>query len=101
MVLAIAGIGSDNVVGISVDNGARIDIAALEEKLDENLRARQPVFAVVAIVGSTEGIETDLMCNITIALMKKTFRGSGRLSKLDFGPTQAVSSKGSVISCSC
>jgi glutamate/tyrosine decarboxylase-like PLP-dependent enzyme len=74
MVLAIAGIGSDNVVGISVDNGARIDIAALEEKLDDNLRARQPVFAVVAIVGSTEGIETDLICNISNRADEKNFQ---------------------------
>lgn len=53
---AIAGIGSENVIGIKVDNGARLDIEALEEKLDISLKEKQPVFAVVAIIGSTEGL---------------------------------------------
>jgi hypothetical protein len=52
---AIAGIGSDNVIGIPVDNAARLDIGELEKRLEESLANEQPIFAVVAIMGSTEG----------------------------------------------
>ncbi|KAF2702797.1 pyridoxal-dependent decarboxylase domain protein [Pleomassaria siparia CBS 279.74] len=51
---AIAGIGSDNVVGVDVDHGARIDVRKLEECLHKHLRDEQAVYAVVAIIGSTE-----------------------------------------------
>ncbi|GME63461.1 pyridoxal-dependent decarboxylase domain protein [Neofusicoccum parvum] len=51
---AIAGIGSDNMIGIDVDNGARMDMKKLEQRLEENLKNGQPVYAVVAIIGSTE-----------------------------------------------
>lgn len=54
-VLAITGIGSDNVVGIAVDHAARISIEELEKKLEESLANEQAVYAVVAIIGSTEG----------------------------------------------
>lgn len=46
------------MIGIPVDNGARLDIAKLEAKLEENLENEHPVFAVVAIIGSTEGTST-------------------------------------------
>ncbi|KAI9155623.1 L-tyrosine decarboxylase [Paramyrothecium foliicola] len=67
---AIAGIGSDNVIGIPVDNGARIDINALEKRLEDNLKAKQPIFAVVAIVGSTEEGAVDSLSSI-LALRKQ------------------------------
>ncbi|EKG20154.1 Pyridoxal phosphate-dependent decarboxylase [Macrophomina phaseolina MS6] len=51
---AIAGIGSDNMVGVTVDNGARVDVSELEKHLEERLSNEQPVYAVVAIIGSTE-----------------------------------------------
>jgi hypothetical protein len=53
---AITGIGSDNVVGIPVDHAARISIEELEKKLEESLVNEQAVYAVVAIIGSTEGM---------------------------------------------
>lgn len=52
---AISGIGSDNIIGIKVDNAARVDIKDLEARLEENLKNKQAVLAVVAIIGSTEG----------------------------------------------
>jgi len=51
---ALLGIGSDNCVQIPVDHQARINIAELRKLLDSKLESKQPVYAVVAIIGSTE-----------------------------------------------
>lgn len=51
---AIAGLGSGNLLEVDVDNDAHIDIAQLEEKLNDCLEKGIPVYAVVAIIGSTE-----------------------------------------------
>lgn len=51
---AITGIGSSNCIGIKVDNNARMLISDLKEKLDQCQKEKRPVFAVVAIIGSTE-----------------------------------------------
>ena len=53
--LAVAGIGSDNVIGVPVDRAARVDLDELDKKLKESLENERPVYAVVAIIGSTEG----------------------------------------------
>ena len=52
--LAIAGLGSDNVVGIAPDIEARLDINDLDKHLKASLEKQQAVYAVVAIIGSTE-----------------------------------------------
>ncbi|KAK8069100.1 pyridoxal-dependent decarboxylase domain protein [Apiospora phragmitis] len=52
--VAICGLGSDNVVGITVDLGARLDLGELDKRLRHNLEEKQPVLAVVGIMGSTE-----------------------------------------------
>ncbi|KAF2762538.1 PLP-dependent transferase [Pseudovirgaria hyperparasitica] len=67
---AVAGIGSDNVIGIQVDNEARIDIAALEARLEESLKDERPILAVVAIIGSTEEGAVDPLSSI-LALRKQ------------------------------
>lgn len=51
---AIAGIGSGNIIGIKVDHAARVDLTDLEAKLNEHLRDFRAVYAVVAVIGSTE-----------------------------------------------
>ncbi|KAK3986129.1 pyridoxal phosphate-dependent transferase [Cladorrhinum sp. PSN332] len=51
---AIMGIGSNNAVSVGVDNEARVDMARLEELLEERLANQQAVYTVVAVVGSTE-----------------------------------------------
>ncbi|KAF9636665.1 pyridoxal-dependent decarboxylase domain protein [Lasiodiplodia theobromae] len=51
---AIAGIGSGNIIGIKVDHAARVDLTDLEAKLNEHLRDCRAVYAVVAVIGSTE-----------------------------------------------
>ncbi|KAI0869502.1 pyridoxal-dependent decarboxylase domain-containing protein [Hypoxylon argillaceum] len=61
---AIAGLGSDNVVGIPVDLGARADLEELEKMLRQSLKDEQPVLAVVAIIGSTEEGAVDPLSRI-------------------------------------
>ncbi|OCH96572.1 PLP-dependent transferase [Obba rivulosa] len=51
---AIAGLGSDNMVDVPVDNNARVNIDELRNQLQKHLDDKQAVFAVVAIIGSTE-----------------------------------------------
>ena len=46
-VLAIAGIGSENVI----DHGARVDLTDLEKRLEDSLKNQRAVYAVVAIIG--------------------------------------------------
>jgi glutamate/tyrosine decarboxylase-like PLP-dependent enzyme len=48
------GIGSDNCVNVNVDHNGRVEIAELRKRLDECLANKQAVYAVVAIIGSTE-----------------------------------------------
>ncbi|KAI1110545.1 pyridoxal-dependent decarboxylase domain-containing protein [Nemania sp. NC0429] len=67
---AIAGLGSDNVIGIPVDMGARVDLKELEKMLRQSLNDEQPVLAVVGIIGSTEEGAVDPLCRI-LALRKK------------------------------
>lgn len=51
---AIAGLGSRNLLEIDVDDDAHIDTAQLESKLNDCLRDKVPVYAVVGIIGTTE-----------------------------------------------
>ncbi|KAL9592084.1 MAG: hypothetical protein Q9179_007074, partial [Wetmoreana sp. 5 TL-2023] len=46
--------GSDNVVGIAPDIEARLDLDDLNKHLQASLERKQAVYAVVAIIGSTE-----------------------------------------------
>ncbi|KAI3338448.1 pyridoxal-dependent decarboxylase domain-containing protein [Ustulina deusta] len=67
---AIAGLGSDNVIGIPVDLGARVDLEELEKMLRKSLEEQQPVLAVVGIIGSTEEGAVDPLSGI-LALRKQ------------------------------
>ncbi|KAH7345481.1 pyridoxal phosphate-dependent transferase [Rhizoctonia solani] len=51
---AVTGIGSEHIIDVPVDIDARMDIAKLDEQLQHCLDTRTPVFAVVAVMGSTE-----------------------------------------------
>ncbi|KAK7709317.1 hypothetical protein SLS64_006229 [Diaporthe eres] len=72
---AIAGIGSQNVVSIAVDHGARLDLSKLEEQLELSLKEQQPVYAVVAIIGSTEEGAVDRLG--AILNMRRRFQSRG------------------------
>lgn len=52
--IAICGLGSDHVVGIAADHEARVDLDDLRAHLEASLANQQAVYAVVAIIGSTE-----------------------------------------------
>ncbi|KAI0407849.1 pyridoxal-dependent decarboxylase domain-containing protein [Xylaria palmicola] len=67
---SVAGVGSDNVIGIPVDLGARVDLKELEKMLRKSLAEEQPVLAVVAIIGSTEEGAVDPLSGI-LALRKQ------------------------------
>lgn len=51
---AVTGIGSQNIIDVEVDNDARLEVADLEKHLQACLDSKRPVYAVVAIIGSTE-----------------------------------------------
>ncbi|KAH8435161.1 uncharacterized protein LDX57_012790 [Aspergillus melleus] len=61
---AITGIGSENILGIKVDNEARVDLSDLVAKLEQSLENQQAVYAVVAIIGSTEEGAVDRLSEI-------------------------------------
>jgi glutamate/tyrosine decarboxylase-like PLP-dependent enzyme len=54
MHIAIAGIGSENMVNVPVDTDARMDMEMLKKELDKRLKKKQAVYAVVAVLGTTE-----------------------------------------------
>ncbi|KAB8214704.1 pyridoxal phosphate-dependent transferase [Aspergillus novoparasiticus] len=62
--VAIAGLGSKNITEINVDNAARLDTTELETKLKECAENQQAVYAVVAIIGSTEEGAVDSLSSI-------------------------------------
>ncbi|KAJ1311931.1 hypothetical protein OPQ81_010391 [Rhizoctonia solani] len=51
---AVTGIGSQHILDVPVDIDARMDVSKLDEQLHQCLITHTPVFAVVAVMGSTE-----------------------------------------------
>ncbi|ESK85823.1 pyridoxal-dependent decarboxylase domain protein [Moniliophthora roreri MCA 2997] len=51
---AVTGIGKNNLISITVDDGARMKPQALRDELDKCIKEERAVYAVVAIIGSTE-----------------------------------------------
>ena len=51
---AITGIGKANVIELDITEDARMDERCLEEELEMHLSEKTPVYAVVAIIGTTE-----------------------------------------------
>ncbi|KAI3231206.1 hypothetical protein DTO012A9_8158 [Penicillium roqueforti] len=72
---AIAGIGSANMQGVELDMDGHISIEALERELDRCVTERQAVYAVVAIIGSTEEGEVDPLYDILA--MRRRFQDKG------------------------
>ncbi|KAI0060318.1 pyridoxal-dependent decarboxylase domain protein [Artomyces pyxidatus] len=67
---AITGIGSTNLIGVPVDDQARMDCQALDMLLAECVKHRQAVYAIVAIMGTTEHGTVDPLSKI-LALRRK------------------------------
>ena len=75
MLTAIAGLGSDHVVGIAADHEARVDLDDLRAHLEASLANQQAVYAVVAIIGSTEEGAVDPLRGILS--MRDSFQARG------------------------
>jgi glutamate/tyrosine decarboxylase-like PLP-dependent enzyme len=69
------GIGSENLVKVDVDDAARVDIDKLEQHLTRCLKEEQPVYAVVAVIGSTEEGAVDPLRKILA--MRQFFQAKG------------------------
>jgi len=67
---AITGIGSDNIIDVPVDLYARMDPSALDKLLQNCLDNKCGVYAVVAIIGSTEHGAVDPIADV-LALREK------------------------------
>ncbi|KAK1235938.1 hypothetical protein PQX77_000825 [Marasmius sp. AFHP31] len=61
---AILGIGKVNILELRVDENARVDIKHLREELEGHLKRQHPVYAVVAIIGTTEHGSVDCLEDI-------------------------------------
>ncbi|TFK37682.1 PLP-dependent transferase, partial [Crucibulum laeve] len=72
---ALAGIGSDNVVNVPVGDDARVNIDEMEAALEKRFQEGQAVYAVVAIIGSTEEGAVDPLSEL-VALRDK-FQAKG------------------------
>lgn len=78
---AIAGIAAQNVIGVPIDHGARLRVDKLEELLNQSLVNKQAVYAVVAIIGSTEEGCVDRLSEV-LALRNSKLVGCLSLSML-------------------
>jgi glutamate/tyrosine decarboxylase-like PLP-dependent enzyme len=72
---AIAGLGSGNMHGIELDLDGHIDLADLEVELERCLQERQPVYTVVAVMGSTEEGAVDRLSEII--KIRRKFQAKG------------------------
>ena len=57
--MTLLGLGQNSLQSIPVDLQARMDVGELKKKLDKCLEDKQPVIAVVAVIGSTEESAVD------------------------------------------
>ncbi|PPQ77096.1 hypothetical protein CVT26_004513, partial [Gymnopilus dilepis] len=72
---AITGIGVDNLIRISVDQKARMNIASLRAQLQKCLEQEQGVYAVVTIMGTTEHGAVDPLSDVI--QLRKEFKTKG------------------------
>lgn len=70
-------------MGIEVDDGARVDLKDLENHLEQSLKNEQAVYAVVAIVGSTEEGAVDRLSHILALRQRFQARGLSFLVHAD------------------
>ncbi|KAH9983311.1 pyridoxal phosphate-dependent transferase [Russula compacta] len=80
---AVTGIGSRNIIGVPVDEQARMDYRALDMLLTESIRRHQAVYAVVAIIGTTEHGSVDPLSKILALRRKYQKRGLSFLIHAD------------------
>lgn len=78
--IAIAGLGSKNMVGVDINNCAQIDISKLRDHLQKCVDEQIAVYAVVAVIGSTEEGSVDRLTEILE--LRKEFQEKHGLSFL-------------------
>ncbi|WP_295445868.1 pyridoxal-dependent decarboxylase [uncultured Thiodictyon sp.] len=69
------GVGARQVMAIPIDAHYRMDVARLRQQLEQALAARQPVIAVVGVVGTTEEGAVDPMHELVA--LRDEFAGRG------------------------
>ena len=72
---AILGIGASNMIDVPVDLDARMDVEALRAGLAACLEGRRPIYAVVAVMGSTEESAVDPLRDVLA--LREEFRREG------------------------
>lgn len=72
---AVLGLGSANMIDVPVDKDARLNIAALRQKLQECLAQQRPVLTVVAVMGTTEESAIDPVSDVLA--LREEFRAQG------------------------
>jgi len=63
------------MVSIHVDHAGKLDLGKLERHLEENLAKRQPVYSVVAVIGTTEEGAVDPL--VKILALRQRFQAKG------------------------
>jgi glutamate/tyrosine decarboxylase-like PLP-dependent enzyme len=79
----VTGIGSRNIIGVPVDEQARMDCQALDMLLAESVQQRQAVYAVVVIMGTTEHGSVDPLSKVLALRRKYQKRGLSFLIHAD------------------
>ncbi|KAI0308818.1 pyridoxal phosphate-dependent transferase [Amylostereum chailletii] len=72
---ALTGVGSQNVIGIPVDDQARLDCDALEDILAGCLSQCQPVYGVILTIGTTKHGAVDSISQVIA--MRERYRDMG------------------------
>jgi glutamate/tyrosine decarboxylase-like PLP-dependent enzyme len=72
---ALLGIGASNMLDVPVDADARMSIPALRRMLEGCLAEQQPVYTVVAVIGSTEESAIDPLKEVLA--LREEFRQQG------------------------
>lgn len=67
---ALLGIGSSNIIDVPVDRDARMSAQHLDQILQHCLKIKQPIYTVVAVMGSTEESAVDPLAEV-LALREK------------------------------
>jgi glutamate/tyrosine decarboxylase-like PLP-dependent enzyme len=79
----VTGIGSRNIIGVPVDEQARMDCQALDMLLAESVQHHQAVYAVVVIMGTTEHGSVDPLSKVLALRRKYQKRGLSFLIHAD------------------
>jgi glutamate/tyrosine decarboxylase-like PLP-dependent enzyme len=80
---AVTGIGSRNIIGVPVDEQARMDCQALDILLSESVQHHQAIYAVVVIMGTTEHGSVDQLSKVLALRRKYQKRGLSFLIHAD------------------